>query len=301
MKTVLITGSSGFVGGYLRKEFENNGYKVVGSDLRAGNAEYIMDVTKSEDVERVIGEVRPDYIVHLAGFASVKESFNHPELCRLINVTGTKNVMDAVVTNELKSRVLIISSSDLYKDKLGVKLTEESEQGARSPYGESRLEQEKLVNSYKNVDWVISRSFPHVGPGQPKGFVTSDFASQIADIARNPSLKREMYVGNLEGIRDFTDVRDTVVAYRLLLEKGKSHEAYNVCSGKEIQIRKLLDILLAFFDEKIEIKVMPDKLRVADIKYNVGDNVKLIRDTSWTIKYEIEQTLKEIYQFWFNS
>jgi GDP-4-dehydro-6-deoxy-D-mannose reductase len=297
MKTVLITGASGFVGGYLRKELVDSGYKVIGTDLNSNNSEYIMDVTDVNTVKKVIDEVKPDYIIHLAGFASVKESFNRPELCKKINVDGTKNLMDVLAHSRLKCKVLIISSADTYKDNEDSKLTEDSPQEAKSPYGESRLAQEKLVQRYKNVDWVISRSFTHIGPGQLKGFVSSDFASQIAEINNSENLN-ELGVGNLNGIRDFTDVRDTVVAYKLLLEKGKSHNIYNICSGKELQIKELLNILLGFSKKEIKINLNPEKFRAKDIKYNVGDNSKIIRDTGWNIKYSINDTLKEIYAYW---
>jgi GDP-4-dehydro-6-deoxy-D-mannose reductase len=300
MKTVLITGASGFVGGYLRKELVNSGYKVVGTDLNANNSEYIMDVTDITAVQKVVNEVHPDYIIHLAGFASVKESFNRPELCMKINVDGTRNLMEVLSKSDFSCKVLIISSADTYKDNENAKLDENSPQEAKSPYGESRLAQEKLVQTYKNVDWVISRSFPHIGPGQMKGFVSSDFASQIAEINNTQSDISEIGVGNLQGIRDFTDVRDTVVAYKLLLEKGKSHNIYNICTGKEVRIKELLDILLSFSKKRIDIIVNPDKVREKDIKYNVGDNSKLVNDTGWATRYEINQTLKDIYDYWDN-
>ena len=301
-KTVFITGSSGFVGGYLRKEFESHRYKVVGTDLRSGNAEYLMDVTNPADVDRVIGEVKPDYIVHLAGFASVKASFDNPELCYKINVGGTKNVLDAMVHNKLfKSRILVISSSDVYSEQPGKKLKETAPLKEKSPYGKSRIDQEKLVQSYKKLNWIISRSFPHIGPGQPKGFVTADFASQIADINKNPELPHVVKVGNLDNIRDFADVRDTVVAYRLLLEKGEVQNIYNVCSGYELKISKILKIFLNLSKISVEINIDPEKVRTHDISYNVGDNTKLISATGWSSKYKTEKTLKDIYQWWQNS
>jgi GDP-4-dehydro-6-deoxy-D-mannose reductase len=302
MKTVFITGSSGFVGGYLRKEFENQGYKVVGTDLRSGNAEYLMDVTKYDDVVKVLGEVRPDYVIHLAGFASVKASFNSPELCMNINVGGTKNVLDALMQHELfQTRVLIISSSDVYDDQADQKLTETSPIKVKSPYGQSRIDQENLVKTYTKLDWIISRSFPHIGPGQPKGFVTADFASQIADIEKGIITDEVIKVGNLGGVRDFTDVRDTVKAYRLLLEKGKSHEIYNVCSSKELRIAEILNILLKLSQHKFNVQIDEDKLRPFDVQFCVGSNSKLVQDTGWTMEYNITQTLNDIYQYWFNA
>lgn len=301
-KTVFITGSSGFVGGYLRKEFELQGYKVIGTDLRSGNAEYIMDVTKAKEVDRIIGEVKPDYIVHLAGFASVRASFDNPELCYKVNVGGTKNVLDAMMNHKLfDSRILIISSSDIYEDSPQQKLNEESPTKEKSPYGKSRIDQEKLVHTYDKIDWIISRSFPHIGPGQPKGFVTADFASQIADANKDLSLPRVVKVGRLDNIRDFSDVRDTVVAYRLLLEKGEKHEVYNVCSGVELKIKDILNILISFSEVELNIEKDPEKIRTNDIKYSVGDSKKLVKSTEWKTRYSIKRTLKDIYNSWLQK
>jgi len=299
-KTVFITGASGFVGGYLRRELENTGYRVLGCDLRSGDAEYKMDITDKEAVRSVIGEVKPNFLVHLAGFASVKESFNKPELCFKINVDGTRNILDAVRGFCSKAKILAISSGDTYQDSFA-KLKEDDSQDVKSPYGESRLAQEKLIQSYDDLDWVITRSFPHIGPGQPTGFVSADFASQIANINNNKNLEPIINVGNLDGVRDFSDVRDIVVAYRLLLEKGKSHEIYNVCSGEELEIRKMLKILLSFSDVRIDVVRDPSKIRSTDISYNVGDNTKITKEIGWKRKYKIEETLKDIYSYWQNQ
>jgi len=302
MKTVLITGSSGFVGGYLRKELENNGYKVIGTDLHGGGAEHIMDVTNAEHVNRIIKKIKPDYLVHLAGFASVKASFDNPELCYKVNVGGTKNILDAIMHHKLfNMRILIISSADVYDASSNKKLTEKSPVKASSPYGKSRIDQEKLVKTYKKLNWIISRSFPHIGPGQPKGYVTADFASQIAEINLNTVKPHIVKTGSLENIRDFTDVRDTVVAYRLLLEKANAHEIYNVSSGRELSIREILNILTGFSNFPLIVQEDPEKVRKHDIKYSVGDNLKLINSVGWSCKYEIQQTIKDIYKWWLNQ
>ena len=293
---VLITGSSGFVGPYLIKEMKATGFQVAGT-ANTGTADYPLDITDKKAVAELVKKLKPDLIVHLAGFSSVKESFKNPELCMKVNVQGTGNLLDAVKGNVPGARILIISSSEVYGNTKNHPTKESEKLNPQSPYAESRVVQEQLVKD-SGLNWVISRSFNHIGPGQPQGFVASDFASQIAKINKDKQASRVIYVGNLSAQRDFSDVRDVVAAYRLLLTEGKLHNIYNVSSGKAIRIENLLKKLLKFSKVKIEIKVDKDKLKPIEVKKTQGDNSKLKKELKWRPKVSIDKTLEDIYRYW---
>ncbi len=273
MKKALITGISGFVGPYLKKELEANGYKVYGMD-RHGSEKHVLkcDITDYSSVYNIIKKTRPDYIFHLAGFSSVSKSFVEPELCHDINVNGTKNLLDAVVSHKLKPRILIVSSADIYGEPEYMPIDEKHPVRPVSPYGVSRAEQEKLALSY-DLPIIISRSFNHTGPGQSDRFVIPSMRKQIGDAKDGASI----YVGNLECIRDFSDVRDVVRAYRILAEKGKPGEIYNVGSGKGINLRELLMRLIKDSGKDIKVVMEKKRLRKNDISRQVCDNRKASR------------------------
>jgi GDP-4-dehydro-6-deoxy-D-mannose reductase len=295
----LITGAGGFVGPYLRRELVENSYQVVGTDL-SKKVEYRLDITNAAAVVELLAKTKPQVIFHLAGFSSVKQSFAKPELCKQVNVEGTRNLLEAVKKTVPDAKILIISSAEVYGNPKTIPIPESAGLNPTSPYAESRIEQEALLNEYQ-LNWLVSRSFNHIGPGQQQGFVSSDFASQIAQINNNPNSEAKIAVGNLEAVRDFSDVRDVVRAYRLLIEKAKLHDTYNVCSGKGISIKAILDILLSFSKRKIEIVQDPDRARPSDIAELIGDNSKLKLSTGWKPEIDLQQTLAEIYQSWLNK
>ena len=297
-KKALITGISGFVGPYLKNELDKNGYDVFGIDRTGGENVFRCDLLDKKNVEEVIEKSRPDYIYHLAGFSSVKDSWDKPELCRKINVEGTKNLLDAVVKAGLKPRILIVTSAEVYGKPKKLPLTETSPLLPESPYAKSRVEQEKLLGNYNDLDWVVARSFNHTGPGQPAMFVIPEFAKQLAEIKKG--LKKPVIkVGNLEAKRDFSDVRDVVRAYRLLLEKGLKYEVYNVCSGKSYYVWQLLNKMIKYTNARKMIydEVDEKKYRPVDIFELKGDNRKLKR-IGFKFKYDIDKTLKDSLRWW---
>jgi GDP-4-dehydro-6-deoxy-D-mannose reductase len=301
---VFITGINGFVGKHLSnfllsKEFEVSGIDI--SDNFEGDNKvkyYKTNILDFDKLKQIINEIKPDLIFHLAGFSSVKMSFEQPELCKKINVSGTKNLLDSILEAKTNSKLLIISSADVYGIPKSIPISETAELNPISPYGESRKEQEELCEEYKEkLQIIISRSFPHIGPDQKSIFVVADFAKQIAEIEkeiREPIIE----VGNLEVKRDFTDVRDMVKSYLLALEKGQPREIYNICSAKAYSIKQILDILLSMTDIKIEIKQDPNKIRKSDIPVLVGDNSKFVNQTGWHPEIPIEKTLKDILAYW---
>lgn len=306
MKKTFITGISGFVGPYLAKELIKHKYQVFGID-RSGNRKseignwktFKCDLLDKKNVFEVINKIKPDFVFHLAGFSSVAESWKKPELCRKINVEGTKNLLDAIVKAKLNPKILIITSAEVYGKPKKLPLTEKSPLYPSSPYAKSRVLQEKLLLKYKKLDWVISRSFNHTGPGQQPIFVIAEFARQLAEVKLN---KKEpiVYTGNLDVRRDFCDARDVVRAYYLLLKKGKSHEVYNVCSGKSYLIKDLLDKMIKMTNKEARVVIDKKKFRKADILNLQGDNKKL-RKLGFKFKYNIDKTLKDSLRWWIKK
>ena len=155
----------------------------------------------------------------------------------------------------------------------------------------------KIYSDAYQMDIIMVRAFNHIGPAQSPIFVVSDFCKQVAEIEKG---KREavIRVGNLSAYRDFTDVKDVVAAYALLIEKGKKGETYNVGSGKAIQIQSILKELLQLSSVEIKIEVDEAKLRPIDVPIIEADIKKLVETTGWKRKYELTDTLKETLNYW---
>ena len=301
----LVTGIEGFVGPHLERFLQSQDCEVIGTYLEMDSPlpNYIkMDLTDISEVSAVISEVQPEYVIHLAGFSSVGKSFEQPELCNQINVEGTKNLLDAIIQNHLKPKILIVSSGEVYGNPAIIPIAENSPLIATSPYAQSRIDQEKLCLDYckkPKLFIVISRSFNHTGPGQLDNFVISSFAKQIVQIERG--FQENILVGNLDAVRDFSDVRDIVRAYYSLIMNGKKGEIYNICSGNGYSIKDLLDKLIALSDHEIIIEVDPDRVRPLDIPVLIGDNSKFVQDCNWQSEIPIEQTLEDVLTFWRNQ
>jgi len=297
----LITGINGFVGQYLSSYLTENHYEVFGFDNNSNYSfdnEYLynINILNHNDVKKIISKIEPDYVFHLAGFSSVKRSFLNPELTLEINVKGTNNLLDAIKYSKCNPRILIVSSAEVYGIPQYIPIDEKHPLNPNSPYAESRVKQEKLCGCY-SLDIVISRSFNHIGPKQQPIFVCSSFAKQIAEIEagiKDPIIS----VGNIDAQRDFTDVRDMVVAYELALTNCEKGELYNICSGITYRIATILQTLLK--ESEIDIQVFRDKnlYRPSDIPILQGENTKFKKATSWEPRITIDQTLKEIYRYW---
>jgi len=299
---VLITGIEGFVAPYLAELFAGTD-KVYGTYfLKPANkingiSCLYMDITDVKSVNETIALVKPDMIFHLAGFSSIAESWKTPELAFKINADGTKNLLDAVATLGLDPRILLVSSADVYGNPNPLPVSEDAALNPITPYGKSRHKQEKIAASYANLHIVIARSFNHTGPGQPPKFACPSFAMQVARIEHNlqePVIKH----GDLSIRRDFSDVRDVVRAYKLLAEKGKKHNIYNVCSGKSYSMKEILALLMSMSSVNIKTEEDPALVRPTDIPELVGSNAKLCKDTGWGPAIEFKQTLKDMLEYW---
>jgi GDP-4-dehydro-6-deoxy-D-mannose reductase len=253
-------------------------------------------------VRDTLERIRPDWIFHLAAQSFVPTSWIAPTESLTTNVLGQVNIFEAVRRIGLECRIQLACSSEeygmVYPDELPIKETNPLR--PLSPYAVSKVAQDMLGYQYWmswKVDSVRTRGFNHEGPRRGPVFVASDFAKQIADIekGRKPAV---LYVGNLNAKRDFTDVRDTVRAYWLALEKCEPGEVYNICSGRAWAVEETLGLLLGMTKSKIEVKQDPARLRPSDVPVLLGDNSKFVQATGWRPVIPFERTLRDMLDYW---
>ncbi len=311
---VLITGITGFVGSHLADFLLKKGdieiYGIERWRSRTENIEHIKDkitllgcdIRDATSVKNLIEKIKPDKIFHLAAQSFVPTSWHAPQETLTTNIIGELNVFEAVRELEINPLIQIACSSEEYglikEDELPVKETNPLR--PLSPYAVSKVGQDLLGYQYYKsygLNIIRTRGFNHSGPRRGEVFVCSDFAKQIAKIEKKKQ-KPVIHVGNLEAIRDFTDVRDMVKAYWLATEKGKPGEVYNICSGRGWKIKEVLDILLSLTKEKIEIKQTPKRMRPSDVPVLVGDSAKFREATGWKPEIPFEKTMKDLLDYW---
>jgi len=311
---VLITGITGFVGSHLADFLLVKGnievYGIERWRSRTENIEHIKDkitlmgcdIRDASSVKKLIEKIKPDKIFHLAAQSFVPTSWHAPQETLTTNIIGELNVFEAVRELKMNPFIQIAGSSEEYglikENELPIKETNLLR--PLSPYAVSKVGQDLLGYQYYKsygLNIIRTRGFNHSGPRRGEVFVCSDFAIQIAKIEKK---KQEpvIHVGNLEAIRDFTDVRDMVKAYWLATEKGKPGEVYNICSGKGYKIKKVLDILLSLTKEKIEIRQDPKRMRPSDVPVLVGDSAKFRKATGWKPEIPFEKTLEDLLNYW---
>ncbi len=298
-----ITGVSGFVGPYLVKHLAASGFEVFGIDRIGSKVDCCVvekcDVTDAAAVAKAVKKVSPALIFHLAGQSSVAKSWKEPGLTQKVNVDGFRNLLDAVKSAGINPKILLVSSAEVYGIPHKLPISETHPLAPVSPYGESKVAQEKIALAHvkEGMHVVISRSFNHTGPGQPPEFVCSNFAKQAACIEKG-SQPPVIKVGDLKVRRDFSDVRDVVKAYLLLLEKGRPGEAYNVCSGSAFTIGDVIERLARL--SKAKFKVEQESSRVIDnaVPALHGDPSKLTAATGWKPAISFDQTLADLLAYW---
>lgn len=310
---ILVTGASGFVGRHLSRHlltFKNTEVfglcrKRPGQKCVPGVREVYGDILDKASLKKTLRTIRPDRVYHLAGQSSVKDSWSDPKATFRVNVEGTENLLEAVLASGKLPRVHIAGSAEVYgaQGSSGGRLREKIKLKPINPYGRSKAAQEAAAMRYfkkQGLPIIVTRAFNHIGPGQDERFVTPSFAKQVVRIEHG--LQRpEIEVGNLDVVRDFTDVRDVVRGYHRALEKGRPGEVYNVASGKARRVREILQFYLKNTSVRIEVRPKESRLRKADIQRLVGDTRKIARDTGWRPKIAFERSLKDILTDWRNK
>ena len=305
----LVIGGGGFVGPYLVRHLTDDcGYEVTVT--KTEKEQLVMDnaVVKNLDILD-IGQIvellkaeQPDYIFHLAAQSSVAYSWKNPTLTIDVNIKGCVNLLDAVRQLDKKPRVLLIGSGEEYGHiKEGeCPIVEDNTVRPGNIYAATKACQNMLGKIYSDaygLDIMMVRAFNHIGPNQTPMFVVADICKQVADIEKGRQ-EPVIYVGNLSAKRDFTDVRDVVKAYALLVEHGRRGETYNVGTGHAIAISQILDEIVAMSDTAIEVKVDENKLRPVDVPIIEPDIDKIKSEVGWQPVISLEQTLKETLEHW---
>ncbi len=291
----LITGAHGFVGRYLTEHLETEGDQVVGVDRHNGP-----DLLDTEGWQALVDRERPDAVYHLAGQADVGGSWTAPVETFRANAEGTLNVLNACADVEVP-RVLAVSSADVYGrvTQAELPLDEESPLRPVSPYAASKVAADFLALQAflgRGLGVLRVRAFNHLGAGQTDRFVASALAHRVARNERDGG--DVVPVGNLTPRRDFTDVRDVVRAYRLLVQRGVPGEVYNVCSGHDVAVAELAEQLVQLADRPMRLEADPTLQRPVDIPVLRGDNTRVRTATGWTPEIPLHQTLADLLAHW---
>jgi len=292
----LVTGASGFVGRHLVEHLEDLGQEVVCVDRSTDG----VDVTDAEAVHALVGSIGPDVVYHLAGWADVGGSWSAPVEAFRANAEGTLNVLLAAADAGVK-RVLAVSSADVYGivTPEELPLTEDSPLRPASPYAASKVAADYLgLQAWlgRQLPVIRVRAFNHLGPGQTDKFVAPALASRVARAEIEGG--EVLTVGDLSARRDFTDVRDVVRAYRLLIEHGEPGEVYNVCSGVDLAVQDLADQLVAQSRVPLRLEVDPELLRPVELPVLRGSHDRLTAATGWEPEIPISQTLTDLLTDW---
>lgn len=309
MKKALIIGAAGFVGNYLIDHIQKNCiWSIVVTKMPQEKISFDgieicdLDILDREAIVELLSRVRPDYIYHLAAQSSVGLSWKNPDLTMDVNIKGTIHVLDAIRELDYKPRVLLIGSGEEYGHVKPeeVPIVEDSVLRPGNLYAVTKACQNmvgKIYSDAYDMDIISVRAFNHVGPNQAPLFVVADFCKQVAEIEagrREPVMK----VGNLSAKRDFTDVRDVVQSYVLLMEHGKPGETYNVGSGEAIQISEILEKIIAMSEVDIRVEIDRNRLRPVDVPIIEADVKKIFDCCGWKKTIDLETTLRETLNYW---
>lgn len=308
-----ITGICGFAGSWLAEELIARGYHVRGAALPGesdANVAHLarkvtidrFDITDADACRRFVVKARPDYLFHLAAFASVGQSFSKGDITFRVNVFGTYNILEALRGRKWLRKMLVVSSSGVYgpvkaKD---FPLKPNHPLNPVSPYAQSKAAAEYISRIYAEqcaVPVVVVRPFNHTGPRQSPAFAIPAFCRKIAAAERSGG-KKSVTTGNLSAQRDLSDVRDIVRGYRLLAEKGTVGDTYHLCSGKLYRIGDLLDRLVGMSDTHIKISTDRALYQKKDIAAQQGSFHSTRKKIGWKPKIDIVTTLSDTLNYW---
>ena len=308
-----ITGIGGFAGSHLAEALVQEQNRVEGTVLPGESTDNIghliphltlhpVDIRSRESLAEAIRKAQPDVVYHLAATSSVSEGERDPAGTMEVNLTGTLHLLEAIRAEAAGARLVYVSSSEVY----GKVLPEENPVGEDRPgapvhaYGLSKLLAEQVVRFYQRchgISAVILRPFNHIGPRQSDQFVCPSFVKQLVWIERG-SAEPVIHVGNLDPVRDFTDVRDMVKAYLLAAEHCKSGSLYNVASGEGISIADLLNEILSLIDAPVEVREDPDRVRKTEIPLLTGNATSFRQTTGWQRQFELRDSLRGMLAYW---
>lgn len=302
MKTILITGSEGFVGSYLTKALEEEDYEIVPTCypllIPSKETHIPLDIINPERTQEILKTHNPDIIFHLAALSSVSKSIRDRPLAYSTNIMGTVNLLEAARFLNKHVRFIFVSTCEVYGDG-GDIISETHKIALKSPYAVSKYASELICENYGalGVEYVILRPFNHIGPGQAEWFVIPTIAKQIAEIEKGnrPPL---IELGNIEAKREFMNVQDVVNAYTLAIEKCKPREIYNISSNQGHSIAEAIEVFKKLAKRNFEIKTDPSRLRKNDIPALIGNGKKFSRLTRWHPKVSFKKTIEDILNYW---
>ncbi len=311
----LITGITGFAGSHLAEYLlaEHPDVEVYGLyrwRSRMENIEHLgnrihlleCELRDANSVHKAVEKSQPDFIFHLAAQSFVPSSWSAPSDTLSANIIGQTNLFEAVRALGLDPAIQIACSSEQYGlvHPHETPIKETNPLRPLSPYAVSKVAQDFLGYQYHQsygLRVIRTRGFNHTGPRRGQVFVTSNFCSQVAAI-ENGFQEPVIRVGNLDAIRDFTDVRDMVRAYWLAVNKATPGEVYNIATGEGIHIRDLLQKILAQSKVEVKVEVDPERLRPSDVEILIGDSSKFRADTGWEPRIPFDQTLTDLLEYW---
>lgn len=304
-RTVLVTGAAGFVGRHLVRALCAARARVFGLGLDPGPAGLDVERWETADLRspaamaRAVAALRPDAVVHLAGQSSAARSFEDPVETFEVNVLGTWNLLEAVRGAAPGARTLVVASGEVYGPQAeGERATEETPFRPVSPYALSKATADALAEAHARahaLNVIRVRAFAHVGPGQDERFFVPSLARQIVAAASEPG-EAVLQLGNLDVVRDVTDVRDVAHAYVRLLIDGRPGRAYNVCRGEGVALAEIVRRLAALAAVTPRIVRDPARMRPADVPRLVGDPGRIAADVGWRAEIPLDTTLHDVLE-----
>ena len=291
----VVTGAAGFAGRHLVAHLQACGDDVAALDR---DDEHPVDVTEADSVRDAMVALRPEVVFHLAAVSHVGDSWDEPARVFRVNAEGTLHLLRACREAAVE-RVLVIASADVYGAVAASELPIAEDAPIRpvTPYGASKAAADLLALQAFLGDGLATvrvRAFNHTGPGQGPGFLVPGLAARIARAERDGHA--EVPIGSVDPVRDLTDVRDVVRAYRLLAEHGEPGEAYNVCSGTGVSVGEIAERLLRLSDRDLRLGVDPALVRPVDVPRLIGDPAKLRAATGWEQEVAFDRTLADVLE-----
>lgn len=299
---VLVTGSQGFAGRHLAVELRRAGAAMSAFDLAEPGKEpaeseyYRGDIRDRGQIDEAVRRLAPEACIHLGGLAFVPEGWKNAARLIEVNCGGTINLLEALRRHAPSAAILVVSSAEVYGHAAGPQPADESTPLLpANPYAVSKAAADNIAILYArqySMRVMVARPSNHIGPGQSPGFAVPAFAAQLAAIAagKAPPVVR---VGNLECKRDFTDVRDVARAYRMLIERGRGGEVYNIASGREISLRFVLETLCAIFKVSPGIEIAPGLFRPPEARPAIS-TAKIAKEIGWKPEIDIMRTLRDV-------